>query len=54
MLAFILAATGGRPWGFLEWFFVGLLAVLVAIVGLFFLYLVGQLFLNPGRRERRL
>jgi hypothetical protein len=53
MLA-LIAATGGRPWGFLEWFFVGLLAVLVAIVGLFFLYLVGQLFLNPGRRERRL
>ncbi|HEX2426076.1 MAG TPA: hypothetical protein VHM47_09360 [Actinomycetota bacterium] len=54
MLASILAATAGRPWGFLEWFFAGLLAVLVVIVGLFFLYLVGQLFLNPGRRERRL
>jgi hypothetical protein len=54
MLALLLTAVDKRPWGFLEWFFAGLLAVLVVVVGLFFLYLVGQLFLNPGRRERRL
>jgi hypothetical protein len=54
MLASILAASSGHGWGFLEWFFAGLLAFLVALVGLFFLYLVAQLFLNPGRRPRRL
>jgi hypothetical protein len=48
MLALIAA------WGFLEWFFAGLLAFLVGVVGLFFLYLVVQLFVNPGRRPRRL
>jgi hypothetical protein len=36
--------------GFLEWFFAGLLAVLVAAVGLFALYLFAQLFRNPARR----
>jgi hypothetical protein len=41
-------------WGFLEWFFAGLLAVLVAVVGVVFLYLIVQLFRNPGRRPRRL
>ncbi len=38
--------------GFLEWFFVGLLAVLVGAVGLFALYLFAQLFRNPARRSR--
>jgi hypothetical protein len=41
-------------WGFLEWFFAGLLAMLVGAVGLFFLFLLAQLFLNPARRPRRL
>ncbi|HWO69184.1 MAG TPA: hypothetical protein VNP94_00295 [Actinomycetota bacterium] len=36
--------------GFLEWFFAGLLAVLVGAVGLFALYLFAQLFRNPARR----
>ena len=36
-------------WGFLEWFFV---TVLVGLVGLVFLYIVAQLFVNPGRRRR--
>jgi hypothetical protein len=35
--------------GFLEWFFAGLLALLVGIVGLFGLYVGLQLFRNPGR-----
>lgn len=62
--------TGGRPasrprrvrysgnvlaaWGLLEWFFAGLLAFLVGLVGLFFLFLIVQLFLNPSRHPRRL
>ncbi len=37
-------------WGFLEWFFAGVLAVLVGVVGIFFVYLVATLFVNPGRR----
>ena len=39
-------------WGFLEWFFVTALVGLVGLVGLVFLYIVGQLFVNPGRRRR--
>jgi hypothetical protein len=35
--------------GFLEWFFAGLLAMLVGIVSLFALYVAVQLFRNPGR-----
>ena len=35
--------------GFLQYFFVGLLVVLVGAVGLFFVFLVVQLFRNPGR-----
>ncbi|HLB63116.1 MAG TPA: hypothetical protein VJN50_10390 [Actinomycetota bacterium] len=38
-------------WGFLEFFFAGLLAVLVGIVGLFALYAFVQLFRNPARRS---
>jgi hypothetical protein len=53
ILGALVAATRGHGWGFLEWFFAGLLAFLVGVVGLFFLYLVAQLFLNPGRRPRR-
>jgi len=40
-------------WGFLEWFFTLVLVGLVGVVGLVFLYLVAQLFLNPGRRGER-
>ena len=36
--------------GFLQYFFVALLVVLVGAVGLFFVFLVFQLFRNPGRR----
>jgi len=39
--------------GFLQFFFVGLLLLLLGIVGLFFLYVAGQLFRNPGRRDTR-
>ena len=39
-------------WGLLEWFFVLLLVGLTGAVGLAFLYFVGQLFVNPGRRKR--
>ena len=39
-------------WGFLEWFFAGVLAALVGLVGIFFLYLVATLFVNPGRAKR--
>jgi hypothetical protein len=52
-LASVVAAAG-HGWGLLEWFFAVLLGGLVALVGVFFLFLVGQLFLNPGRRPRRL
>lgn len=37
--------------GFLEWFFVGLLTTLVGLAGLFLLFLVGQQFRNPSRRD---
>ena len=39
-------------WNLLEWFFVLLLVGLTGAVGLAFLYFVGQLFVNPGRRKR--
>ncbi len=39
-------------WGLLEWFFVLLLVGLTGAVGLAFLYFVGTLFVNPGRRKR--
>lgn len=39
-------------WGLLEWFFIFLLVGLTGAVGLAFLYFVGQLFVNPGRRKR--
>ena len=40
-------------WGFLEWFFAGVLAVLIGVVGVFFLYMVAQLWVNPARRASR-
>ena len=39
-------------WGLLEWTFAFLLAGLTGAVGLAFLYMVGTLFVNPGRRKR--
>jgi threonine/homoserine/homoserine lactone efflux protein len=39
--------------GFLQYFFVGLLVVLVGVVGIFFLFLVAQLVRNPARRAGR-
>ena len=38
--------------GFLEWFFLGLLTLLVGAVSLFGLYLALQFFRNPGRSGR--
>jgi hypothetical protein len=38
--------------GFLEWFFLGLLTMLVAAVSLFGLFAALQLFRNPGRPTR--
>lgn len=40
-------------WGFLEWFFALALLGLSGAVGLAFLYIVAQLFLNPGRKPKR-
>jgi hypothetical protein len=39
-------------WGFLEYFFAGMLSVLVIVVGVFALFVAGQLVRNPGRRDR--
>ena len=39
-------------WGLLEWAFAFLLIGLTGAVGLVFLYMVGMLFVNPGRRKR--
>lgn len=39
-------------WGLLEWFFVLVLLGLTGAVGLAFLFMVGTLFVNPGRRKR--
>ena len=41
-------------WGLLEWFFVIALVGLTFAVGVAFLYMVATLFVNPGRRKRRL
>lgn len=38
--------------GFLEWFFIGLLTLLVGAVSLFGLFIALQLFRNPGRPMR--
>jgi hypothetical protein len=38
--------------GFLEWFFIGLLSLLVGAVSIFGLYMAIQLFRNPGRAPR--
>jgi hypothetical protein len=39
-------------WGFLEFFFAGMLSFLVLIVGAFAGYVALQLIRNPGRRGR--
>lgn len=38
--------------GFLEWFFIGLLSLLVVAVTLSGLFMAIQLFRNPGRSPR--
>ena len=38
--------------GFLEWFFIGLLTLLVAAVSVFGLFAALQLFRNPSRPAR--
>lgn len=38
--------------GFLEWFFLGLLTLLVVAVSVFGLLLAAQFFRNPGRPRR--
>ena len=38
--------------GFLEWFFLGLLTLLVGAVSLFGLFMAAQFFRNPGRAPR--
>ena len=38
--------------GFLEWFFLGLLMLLVVIVSVFGLFVAIQFFRNPGRAAR--
>ena len=40
-------------WGFLEYFFVGLLVSQVVVVSAFALFLVVQQFRNPARRDPR-
>jgi hypothetical protein len=40
-------------WGFLEWFFALMLIGLTGAVGVAFLYIIAQLFVNPGRKVRR-
>lgn len=39
-------------WSWLEWIYAGLLVGLTAVVGLFFVYLIATLFVNPARRRR--
>lgn len=39
-------------WGLLEWTFVVILVGLAGTVGAIFLFMVGTLFVNPGRRKR--
>jgi hypothetical protein len=40
-------------WKLLEWFFAIALVGLTGAVGLVFIYIVAQLFLNPGRKPKR-
>ena len=52
MFAIRVLVEHAAPWGFLEWFFAGMLTFLVLAVGGFALYISVQLFRNPGRRPR--
>ena len=47
-------ATMLAAWGLLEWFFILLLVGLTGAVGIAFVFFVGQLFVNPGRKRRSL
>jgi hypothetical protein len=49
-LAAVMASFWPHMPGFLEKVFVGLLALLVVVVGLFALFLIANQFRNPGRR----
>jgi hypothetical protein len=49
----LLAVWVPHHLGWLELIFLGLLASLVAIVGIFSLYVIAQQFRNPGRPSRR-
>ena len=51
VVAILLSGLATR-WGFLEWFFAGMLTLLVLAVGAFALFLGVQLFRNPARRTR--
>jgi hypothetical protein len=42
-----------NPSGFLEWFFLLVLVGLTGAVGTFALFLLVNVFRNPGRRPRR-
>ena len=39
-------------WGLLEWTFLAILVGVAGAVGVTFLFMVGTLFVNPGRRKR--
>jgi hypothetical protein len=49
----LLAVWVPHHLGWLELIFLGLLASLVAIVGIFSLFVIAQQFRNPGRPSRR-
>jgi len=49
----LLAVWVPHHLGWLELIFLGLLASLVAIVGIFSLFVIAQQFRNPGRSSRR-
>jgi len=51
-VAAILLSGLATRWGFLEWFFAGMLTLLVFAVGAFALFIGVQLFRNPARRTR--
>ncbi len=52
MFAIRFLVIGAARWGFLEWFFAGMLTFLVLAVSGFALYVSVQLFRNPSRRPR--
>jgi hypothetical protein len=52
VFAIRLLVAQAAPWGFLEWFFAGMLTFLVLAVSAFALYVAVQLFRNPSRRPR--